>query len=199
MTRTPPALKQVFAELDAEARAELDRNRQKLPAWIGFYVYPNELGGEAAEIMWRSRERIPHGEAIPTHKGHKPRFATIVDGADKLDPAVCYLMRFWMAEKRRRLAIQHNDRAAQRAATGLVRWLRAHPPSFDHGARTIARENVKRDTKAAAEWQQWQDEANRIWTHNPKLKRWRVAERAKKNLESNKSQKTIWRQIHPPK
>ena len=34
----PPALKRALEELDAEARLELDRYRQKLPAWIGVYV-----------------------------------------------------------------------------------------------------------------------------------------------------------------
>ena len=58
----PSALKRALEELDAEARAELDRYRQKLPAWIGVYLYPNEYGGERADIPTGSAgKRIPPG------------------------------------------------------------------------------------------------------------------------------------------
>ena len=93
MARITPALKRVLDELDAEARAELDRQHQKLPAWIGLYRYPNNIGGERTSIVWRSRERVPRGEAVPTIEGHKPQFVTIVDEAGQLDLTARYLMR----------------------------------------------------------------------------------------------------------
>jgi hypothetical protein len=116
----PPALKRALEELDAEARAELDRYRQKLPAWIGLYVYPNAYGGERADIQWYSRERMPDDEAVPTVEGYKPRFTAIVGDLDRLDPTARYAMRYWMAERRHRLAVERNNPDAQRAAKGLL-------------------------------------------------------------------------------
>jgi hypothetical protein len=118
--------KAALDELDAEARAELERHRHKLPAWIGLYSHPNEPG---PWMIWRSCERLPRGEAVPMIPGRKLQFAVIVDDAGQLDPTGLYVMRLWMAERRRRLAVERKDREAQRAAGGLLRWLRAHPPS----------------------------------------------------------------------
>ena len=193
MARITPALKRVLDELDAEARAELDRQHQKLPAWIGLYRYPNNIGGERTSIVWRSRERVPRGEAVPTIEGHKPQFVTIVDEAGQLDLTARSLMRLWMAE--RQLAVQRKDRDAERAAKGLWRWLLAHPPSLDRRAANLRHKNAERAANAAAEQQQWRDEDDRIRAHNPKLKRWRRATLIKENLKSDKSRKTIWRQI----
>ena len=116
------ALKRALEELDAEARAELDRYRQKLPAWIGVLFVPERVRRREGRIHWFSRERIPRDEAVPMVMGYKPRFTAIVVDLDRLDPAACYAMRYWMAERRRRLAVERNNPDAQRAAKGLLRW-----------------------------------------------------------------------------
>ena len=53
--------------------------------------------------------------------GYKPRFTAIVEGLDRLDPAARYAVRYWIVERRRRLAVERNDPDAQRAARGLLR------------------------------------------------------------------------------
>jgi hypothetical protein len=191
----PSALKRALEELDAEARAELDRYRQKLPAWIGVYLYPNEYGGERADIHWFSRERIPRDEAVPMVMGYKPRFTAIVVDLDRLDPAACYAMRYWMAERRRRLAVERNNPDAQRAAKGLLRWLRAHPPSLSHGARNFVQANVERDATRAAQWRRWQSDAEAIWKNNSNLSRHAVAGLVKRRLQLSEQTGSIARRI----
>ena len=113
----------------AEAYAVLERQRQKLPAWIAFYLYPNEHGGE------RGYYQVAQSASYPARQGHSHHQGTqaaVRRGYHRrrarFDPAVRYTLRYWMAEYRRRLAIERKDGDAQRAARGLLRWLRPHPP-----------------------------------------------------------------------
>ena len=116
--------KAVLDELDAESRAVLDHHHQKLPMWIGLYSHPDQPG---PWIILRHGERVPRG-TVPAVKGRKLQFAAIIDDASRLDPTARYVMRLWMAEQRRRLAVLGKDRDAQQAAGELLRWLHAHPP-----------------------------------------------------------------------
>ena len=189
----PPALKRALEELDAEARAELDRYRQDLPAWIGFYVYPGAYGGETADIRWHSRERMPHD--VPKVEGYKPRFTAIVVDLDRLDPTARYVMRYWVAEHRRRFAVERHDPDAQRAAKELLRWLRTHPPSLSQGVHNFAHVKVQRDATRAAHWRRWQSDAEAIWENNPDLSRRAVAELVKRRLQLSEHADSIARRI----
>jgi hypothetical protein len=195
VVRVPSALRQILEEIDAEVRAKLDRYRQKLPAWIGVYVYPNETHGERTSIKWCSRDSIPRGEAVPTVDGHKPRFTVIIDDVDRLDSAARYAMRYWVVEERRQLAVRRKNRGAERAASGLLRWLRSHPPSLDQGARNVARANAKRDAIRTAEWRRWQSEANAIWKDRRNLSKRAVAELVKRRLQLSEHADSIARRI----
>jgi hypothetical protein len=104
-------------------------------------------------------------------------------------------MRYWMAERRRRLAVERNNPDAQRAAKGLLRWLRAHPPSLSHGARNFVQANVERDATRAAQWRRWQSDAEAIWKNNSNLSRHAVAGLVKRRLQLSEQTGSIARRI----
>ena len=179
-------------ELDAEARAVLGRYRPKLPMWIGLYSHPTKPG---PYMVWRSREGIPRGEAIPTVEGRKLQFAVTINGAGGLDPAARYVMRLWVAEHRRRQAAKRKDHNAQRAAKDLLHWLHTHPPSLDPRAHILAQANAKRDTSRAAQWRRWQKEADLIWKDHQKFSGRAVARLVKIRLSLSEHVNTIAKRI----
>jgi hypothetical protein len=108
-------------------------------------------------------------------------------------------MRYWVAERRRRFAVERHDPGAQRAAKGLLRWLRAHPPSLSQGTRSFAQANVERDATRAAQWRRWQSDAEAIWKNNPNLSRHAVAELVKRRLQLSEQAGSIARRIIQPR
>jgi hypothetical protein len=190
-------LKRDLDELDAESRAFL--RRWRLPMWLGLYSYRDaKTGNPRTDICPDYRAYVLRG-AIPRVQGHQPVMHTIVRTADdELDPAARHIMRLWMAGERRRQAERRSDKEVARAARALYEYLRAHPPSLDRGARNIARENARRDAEAATRWQEWQDEAARIWAQNSKLRPHRVAALVKAKMKPSEHIKTIARHIRRP-
>jgi hypothetical protein len=192
--RIPPAIRRALAELDAEARAVLAH--QPLPAWLALYRLPKQDGGRDCILFRHGRllEAAQRG-IVSTIDGFKPILAVIVADADRLEPAARHILRFWMAERRRRLAVQRKDGGGQRAATALLGWLRAHQPSLDRGARNIALANAERDATRAAEWKRWQAEADDIWLQHPGLSRTAVAELVQKRLRLADHAKSVARRL----
>ena len=164
MARIPASRRRELAELDAEARAFVEREieRQRLPAWIALYRRLKPSGrGEVIEIAYQRGAALRGRE--PVLRGALPAYAAIVGDARRLDPSARYLLRLWMAWGRRRQAQRRNDRAALAVANRLWADLVAHPPSLIPAARNIAARNVEREAALAPERDRCRAEAAEIW------------------------------------